>query len=82
VFRRGPLYAISALLAAGITVASVRAGIYGLPVALAAALACFTLRMLSVRYNISAPVPPETARNAQPGAPPPSQVEGSDHARG
>lgn len=84
VFRRGPLYAIPALLAAGITVAAVRTGTYGLPAALAAALACFTLRMLSVRYNISAPVPPETARDAppEPAAPPPSQVEGGDHARG
>lgn len=66
VFRHG-LYAIPALLAAGITVGAVRTGVYGLPAALTAALACFTLRMLGVRYNINAPRPP-------------SQVEGSDHA--
>jgi uncharacterized membrane protein YeiH len=60
VFRRG-LYAIPALLAAAITVAAIRTGSYGPAAALAAALACFTLRMLGVRYNINAPVPPETA---------------------
>jgi uncharacterized membrane protein YeiH len=62
VFRRG-LYAIPALLAAGITVAAIRTGTYGPPAALAAALTCFTVRMLGVRYNINAPMPPGTARD-------------------
>lgn len=62
VFRRG-LYAIPALLAAGITVAAIRTGTYGPPAALAAVLTCFTVRMLGVRYNINAPMPPGTARD-------------------
>ena len=61
-FRRG-LYAIPALLAAGITVAAIRTQTYGPPAALAAALACFTVRMLGVRYNINAPTPPGTVRD-------------------
>jgi uncharacterized membrane protein YeiH len=62
VFRRG-LYAIPALLAAGITVAAIGTQTYGPPAALAAALACFTVRMLGVRYDINAPTPPGTVRD-------------------
>jgi uncharacterized membrane protein YeiH len=62
VFRRG-LYAIPALIAAGITVAAIRTQTYGPPAALAAALACFTVRMLGVRYDINAPAPPGTVRD-------------------
>ena len=75
VFRRG-LYAIPALLAAGITVAAIRTGTYGPPAALAAALTCYTVRMLGVRYNINAPMPPGTTRDIPlelaPGAKPAS----------
>jgi uncharacterized membrane protein YeiH len=52
------LYAIPALLAAGITVAAVRMGVYGLPAALGAAGACFAVRMLGVRFGLNAPGPP------------------------
>jgi uncharacterized membrane protein YeiH len=62
VFRRG-LYVIPALLTAAITVAAIRTQTYGPPAALAAALACFTVRMLGVRYDINAPAPPGTGRD-------------------
>ena len=45
VLRRG-LYVIPALCAAAITVAAVRAGIYGLPAAVGAVLACFLIQAL------------------------------------
>jgi uncharacterized membrane protein YeiH len=62
VFRRG-LYVIPALIAAGITVAAIRTQTYGPAAALAAALACFIVRMLGVRYNINAPTSPGRARD-------------------
>jgi uncharacterized membrane protein YeiH len=65
VFQSG-LLAIPASLAAGITVAAIKTGTYGLPAALAAALACFTLRLLAVRYNLNAPMPLGTARAKPP----------------
>jgi len=55
---RSDLYAIPALLAAGITVAAMRMGVYGLPAALGAAAVCFAVRMLGVRFGLNAPNPP------------------------
>jgi uncharacterized membrane protein YeiH len=55
---RSDLYAIPALLAAGITVAAMRMGVYGLPAALGAAAVCFAVRMLGVRFGLNAPSPP------------------------
>lgn len=52
------LYAIPALIAAGITVATDRAGVYGIPAALGAATACFVIRMVGVHYGLNAPRPP------------------------
>ena len=49
------LYAIPALAAATITVATDRAGVYGIPAALGAAVACFAIRMVGVRYGLNAP---------------------------
>ena len=49
------LYAIPALAAAAITVATDRAGVYGLPSAIGAAVACFAIRMVGVRYGLNAP---------------------------
>ena len=66
VLRRG-LYAIPALCAAVITVAAVRAGIYGLLAAAGAVLACFLIRVLGVRYDLNAPMAPDP-RNAPAGA--------------
>lgn len=56
------LYAIPALVAAGLTVATTRAGVYGTPAALGAAAACFVIRMVGVRYGLNAPRPPGTER--------------------
>jgi uncharacterized membrane protein YeiH len=61
------LYAIPALLAAGITVAAMRMGVYGLPAALGAAAVCFAVRMLGVRFGLNAPSPPGTGN--QSGSP-------------
>jgi uncharacterized membrane protein YeiH len=57
------LYAIPALVAAGITVATDRAGVYGLPAALGAAVACFVIRMLGVHYGWNAPRLPAPEHN-------------------
>jgi uncharacterized membrane protein YeiH len=59
---RSELYAIPALIAAGITVATIRMGVYGLPAALAAAAVCFVVRMLGVHFGLNAPGGP-----GQPG---------------
>ncbi len=69
---RSELYAIPAIVAAGITVATLEAGIYGLPAALAAAAVCFVIRMLGVRFGLNAPSPPAWRddggpANSQPG---------------
>ena len=58
------LYAIPALLGALVVVAADRLGAAGLPAAVAAAGVCFVIRMLGVRYDLSAPVPLGTKRGA------------------
>ena len=55
---RSELYAIPALLAATITVVTARLGAYGLPAAVVAALACFVVRLVGVRFDLNAPRPP------------------------
>ena len=55
---RSELYAIPALVGATITVITTRTGVYGLPLALGAAVACFGIRMLGVRFGLNAPRPP------------------------
>jgi uncharacterized membrane protein YeiH len=55
---RSQLYAIPALVAAAITVAAMKMGVYGLPAALGAAAVCFAIRMLGVRFGLNAPSPP------------------------
>ena len=51
------LYAIPALIGAGITVAAVGVGVYGPIAAVAAATVCFLIRMLGVRYASTRPDP-------------------------
>lgn len=58
------LYAIPALLGALVVVAADRLGAAGLPAAVVAAGVCFVIRMLGVRYDLNAPVPPGTKRGA------------------
>jgi uncharacterized membrane protein YeiH len=52
------LYAIPALIGAAITVAATRAGVYGLVAAVAAATACFLVRLLGIVFNLNTPRPP------------------------
>jgi uncharacterized membrane protein YeiH len=52
------LYAIPALIGAGITVAATRAGVYGLAAAIAAAGVCFLVRLLGIVFHLNAPRPP------------------------
>lgn len=59
---RSDLYAIPALVGAGITVTTVETGVYGLPAALGAVAACFLIRILGLRFNIQAPRPPQDRR--------------------
>ncbi|MGH3547484.1 MAG: trimeric intracellular cation channel family protein [Pseudonocardiaceae bacterium] len=56
----GELYAIPALVGAAVTVATIRAGVYGVAAALGAAAVCFVIRMLGVRFSLNAPAPPGT----------------------
>ena len=58
VVLRSELYAIPALCAAAIVVVTDRAGVYGVASAVGAALICFSIRMLGVRYRLNAPRPP------------------------
>jgi uncharacterized membrane protein YeiH len=58
------LYAIPALVGALLAVVGERVGLPGLPTAVVAALACFTIRMLGVRFGIEAPGPPGSRRDA------------------
>jgi uncharacterized membrane protein YeiH len=52
------LYAIPALIGAGITVATVRGGVFGVAAAVAAAAVCFLVRMFGVLFDLNAPEPP------------------------
>jgi hypothetical protein len=45
------------------SVTAVRTGVYGVPAALGAALACFLIRLAGIRYNINAPIPPEAKKD-------------------
>jgi uncharacterized membrane protein YeiH len=54
---RSELYAIPALVAATITVLSLRMHVYGLAWAVVAATVCFGIRMLGVHYGINLPGP-------------------------
>jgi uncharacterized membrane protein YeiH len=63
VVLRSDLYAIPAMAAATVVVITDRAGVYGVPAAVGAAVLCFGLRMLGVRYHLNAPRPPGTNRD-------------------
>jgi uncharacterized membrane protein YeiH len=55
------LYAIPALVGAGIAVAAEELGIHGPVGPLVAAGACFAIRMVGIRYDLNAPSPPGNA---------------------
>jgi uncharacterized membrane protein YeiH len=52
------LYAIPALIGAAITVIAIRADLYGLVAAIAAAAVCFLVRLLGIVFHLNAPGPP------------------------
>ena len=55
------LYAVPALVAAALTVLAARTGVddvLGAPAALGAALVCFAIRMVGLRFGLDAPRPP------------------------
>jgi len=62
---RDGLYAIPALLGAAIAMTTILTGAYGVPAAIAAAAACFLLRLLGVRFNLNAPRPPTSRDRAK-----------------
>ena len=64
VVLRSELYAIPALLGALVFVTATELGAPGTPTAVAAALLCFGVRMLGVRFGLDAPVPPGAGRDA------------------
>jgi uncharacterized membrane protein YeiH len=55
---RSELYAIPALIGATATVVVTLLGVYGLATAVGAAVLCFGIRMIGVRYGLNAPMPP------------------------
>ena len=54
------LYAIPAIVAAGITVATIRGGVYGPVAAVVAVVVCVLIRMLGVVFDLNAPGPGKT----------------------
>lgn len=58
VVLRSELYAIPALLAATVVVVGERSDLLGPPVIGAAALLCFAVRVVGIRYRLDAPAPP------------------------
>ncbi|GGD26743.1 membrane protein [Nocardioides daphniae] len=56
------LYAVPALLGGLLVAGLVEGGLAVLPAALAGAVACFTLRMVGVRFDLHAPVPRSVLR--------------------
>ncbi|MGP4021917.1 trimeric intracellular cation channel family protein [Actinomadura sp. 3N407] len=72
---RSDLYAIPALVAAGITVVAIQTGVYGLPAALGAAAVCFAIRMLGVHLELNAPRPPGRGPEADPSGSGPADRE-------
>jgi uncharacterized membrane protein YeiH len=58
VILRSELYAIPALVAATVVVVAEETGLYGTVAAVAAAAACFTIRIVGLRYRLDAPRPP------------------------
>ena len=52
------LYAVPALIGAVITVAASGIEIYGVPAAVVAAVACFVVRLVGIRYDLNAPSAP------------------------
>jgi len=56
------LYAIPAIIGAALTVVAIRAEVFGLVAAVAAAAVCFVIRMVGVRYGLNAPGPPRRAQ--------------------
>lgn len=60
VVLRAELYAVPAMAGALVVVLTDETGVYGAPAAVGAALLCFTIRMVGVRYHLHAPAPPGT----------------------
>ena len=56
------LYAIPALLGAAAIVVASELGVYNVATAVGAAALCFGIRMLGVRLNLDAPMPPAAPR--------------------
>jgi uncharacterized membrane protein YeiH len=63
---RQELYAIPALLGAGVVVAAHRAGSVSAVFAILGACLCFAIRMIGVHYGIDAPKPPTESRRESP----------------
>lgn len=59
-------YAVPALMGAAITVLAIGLGGHGLPVVLLASGACFLIRMLGVRFSLSAPHSPGMPEEQKP----------------
>ena len=56
------LYAVPALVGAAITVVGVDLGVRGWAVTSAAAVVCFAIRLIGIRFDLNAPTPPGSAQ--------------------
>jgi uncharacterized membrane protein YeiH len=63
VVLRSELYAIPALAAAIVVVITDRLDVYGVPAAVGAAVLCFGIRLIGVRFRLNAPRPPGRDRD-------------------
>lgn len=70
---RDGLYAVPAMVGASITAAAILTGLYGVPAALLAGVACFLIRMLGVHYDLNLPRPRGADGGRTPGAKPPAE---------
>jgi uncharacterized membrane protein YeiH len=66
VLRTG-LYAVPALVGAAVTVVTILLGVYGLVAAIAAAAACFLVRLIGLHFGLNAPGPLGAPRDPGPG---------------
>lgn len=60
VVLRSELYAIPATVGALVVVLAAQLGVFTVPAAVAAAVLCFAIRMVAVRFDLNAPAPPST----------------------
>ncbi len=78
---RGGLYAIPALVGAGIVVLAYHAGDHTVTFPIVGAGACFLMRMTGLRYGIGLPAAADVAVTSRARARPPRAIDGDGHTQ-